>query len=67
MNKENDIKFYITNSDGNREEFNIGPEGSLGVLALGAVGIKAWKKAKAKAKKEKKEKEKVTDSRKEKE
>lgn len=47
-------KFYITKEDGSKEEFSIGPEGSLGVLAIGAVGVKAWKQAKAKDRKEKK-------------
>lgn len=32
------------------------PEGSLGVLALGDVGIKLWREAREKAKKEKKNK-----------
>ncbi len=33
------------------------PDGSLGVLALGDIGIKLWREAKEKAKKEKKNKE----------
>jgi len=54
MNKEKDITFYITKEDGSREKFIIGPEGSLGILAMGSVGVKAWKQAKEKARKEKK-------------
>ena len=33
------------------------PDGSLGVIALGDIGIKLWREAKEKAKKEKKNKE----------
>ena len=33
------------------------PDGSLGVLALGDIGVKLWREAKEKAKKEKKNKE----------
>ena len=33
------------------------PDGSLGVLAFGDIGIKLWREAKEKAKKEKKNKE----------
>ena len=33
------------------------PEGSLGVLALGDIGIKLWREAREKADKEKKNKE----------
>ncbi len=68
MNKEKEITFYLTKEDGSREEFVIGPEGSLGILAMGAVGVKAWKQAKAKMRKEKKKntKEKLTNSSKEK-
>jgi hypothetical protein len=54
MTNTEKTKFYITKEDGSKEEFSIGPEGSLGVLALGAVGVKAWKQAKAKDRKEKK-------------
>jgi hypothetical protein len=54
MTNTEKTKFYITKEDGSKEEFSIGPEGSLGILALGAVGIKAWKQAKAKVRKEKK-------------
>lgn len=33
------------------------PEGSLGVLALGDIGIKLWRETREKAEKEKKNKE----------
>ena len=33
------------------------PDGSLGVLALGDIGIKLWREAREKAEKEKKNKE----------
>ncbi len=66
MNKEKETTFYITKEDGSREEFVIGPEGSLGILAMGAVGVKAWKKAKAKARKEKNTKKELANSSKEK-
>jgi len=37
----------LISSDG--EKMDIPPEGMLGLLALGAVGIKAWRQARKKA------------------
>lgn len=34
------------NTSGNRPEYQVPVEGSLGLLALGAVGIIAWRKRK---------------------
>jgi hypothetical protein len=56
MNKEKNIDFFITKNDGSREKFTIDSKGSLGILALGAVGIRAWKEVRAIARKENKTK-----------
>lgn len=42
----------------NGKEFNVPPGGTLGVLALGHVGIKAWRASKEKWEKENKQNEK---------
>jgi hypothetical protein len=39
-----DKKIMISNQKG--EEYFVPPGGSLGLLALGSVGVRAWKKAK---------------------
>lgn len=39
-----DQKITFSNQKG--EEYNVSPGGSLGLLALGSVGVRAWKKAK---------------------
>lgn len=31
------------------KDYEINPEGSLGLLALGAIGLKAWREARQKA------------------
>ena len=36
----------------NRKVYEVTPEGSIGLLALGAVGILLWRKAKRKAKRD---------------
>ncbi len=48
---EKDPASLITDENGN--EFKIPVEGSLGLLALGAVGLKAWRKARRAAMKDK--------------
>ncbi|TVZ58782.1 hypothetical protein NA63_1290 [Flavobacteriaceae bacterium MAR_2010_105] len=39
-NKENNTR------DNSKENFQITPKGSLGLLALGDVGLRAWRKVK---------------------
>lgn len=50
-----DEKVVIKASDG--IPYNVTAEGSIGMLALGAVGLKAWRIARIKAGKEFKEKQ----------
>lgn len=51
-NKKSDIE---SNESISTNEYVIRPEGSLGLLALGAVGLEAWRKVKKEANKQKKE------------
>jgi hypothetical protein len=50
MNNPKKNKEIVITLDG--KSFTVPPGGSLGVLALGNVGIRAWKKAKAQWEKE---------------
>jgi len=44
---EKPAKLKLISPEG--KEMNIPPEGALGLLALGAVGIKAWRQARKEA------------------
>lgn len=52
---ENKRKITITTKDG--KPFAVPPEGSLGLLALGHIGVIAWRQAREAARKESKKNE----------
>jgi len=54
MDKKQPQKIVITTKDG--QPFNVPPEGSLGLLALGYKGLVAWRQSRRQFQKAKKEK-----------
>lgn len=55
MSKNNNAVTKIVNPK-TGEEIDVPVKGSLGLLALGAVGVRAWRAAKKKAKEEQNDK-----------
>jgi hypothetical protein len=53
MSKGNSKKVGVITHDG--KPFEVPPGGTLGLLALGNIGVRAWKKAKAEWEKENKD------------